>query len=591
MGIGKPRPALSRLRVKTPKRTIVPLSVDEVARFWSSFRNSRDLAIVGLMLLQGLRSQEVLDLNRDDLLLSEAQIRVRGKGNKTRFLPLAPEANQLLDHYLRLERPQASTNALFVSLKGRARGARSDSRGVALLVSTPSPDHRRKDGQPPSVPPHLRLRYGARRSQPPGPDAVDGARANPDDDGLRAGHSSRGLSAVCASRVAAHQARARKAVVRLSRYAPLEHPLAHQFQRAVESLTAALSPDSSRQYRGAARHFLIFLGEDYPAVCSLDQLRRDPHILGWFANLRSHTPPLAQAVYVCRLLFLRSILDELAWSAQIPELAHLIRREDIPRIPQRLPRPLTAEQDRLIQQELLRRNHLPANVFLLLRHTGMRIGECADLPYDCLHNVGSDHWAIHVPLGKLKTERMVPVDSFVCELVQRLRFFRSFDPLPDGWLLARHSGKQTLMKRLRPYLSDVAAAVGISTRIVPHQLRHTYASELVRAGVSLPALMTLLGHVKAEMTMKYVLVAGEDLQREFHMARSQPRHLAPQPKAPIVSLRAGLEGAVDSLLFAQHAIEMFRRSLPDGPPRHRLDQLSNRMTKILYEIRKLNPTE
>ena len=82
----------------------MPLSVDEVARFWSSFRTSRDLAIVGLMLLQGLRSQEVLALNRDDLLLPEAQIRVRGKGNKTRFLPLAPEAIQLLDHYLRLER-------------------------------------------------------------------------------------------------------------------------------------------------------------------------------------------------------------------------------------------------------------------------------------------------------------------------------------------------------------------------------------------------------------------------------------------------------------------------------------------------------
>jgi len=48
------------------------------------------------------------------------------------------------------------------------------------------------------------------------------------------------------------------------------------------------------------------------------------------------------------------------------------------------------------------------------------------------------------------------------------------------------------MKRLRPYLSDVAAAVGISTRIVPHQLRHTYATEMVRAGVSLPVLMTLL---------------------------------------------------------------------------------------------------
>ena len=91
--------------MKTPKRNIVPLSVDEVARFWRSFRTSRDLAIVGLMLLQGLRSAEVLDLNPDDLLLSEAQIRVRGKGSKLRFLPLAPETIQLLDHYLRLERP------------------------------------------------------------------------------------------------------------------------------------------------------------------------------------------------------------------------------------------------------------------------------------------------------------------------------------------------------------------------------------------------------------------------------------------------------------------------------------------------------
>ncbi len=133
MGIGRPRPALSRLRVKTAKRTIIPLSVDEVARFWSSFRNSRDLAIVGLMLLQGLRSQEVLDLRQDDLQLSEAQIRVRGKGNKTRFLPLAPEAMQLLDHYLRLERPQTSTDALFVSLKGPARGTRMTPAGLRSL--------------------------------------------------------------------------------------------------------------------------------------------------------------------------------------------------------------------------------------------------------------------------------------------------------------------------------------------------------------------------------------------------------------------------------------------------------------------------
>jgi integrase len=133
MGLGRPRMALSRLRVKVPKRNIVPLSVNEVARFWSSFRTARDLAIVGLMLLEGLRSAEVLALNWDDVLLSEAQLRVRGKGNKFRFLPLAPETVQLLEHYLHLERPNPCSAALFVTLKGRARGARMTRAGLRSL--------------------------------------------------------------------------------------------------------------------------------------------------------------------------------------------------------------------------------------------------------------------------------------------------------------------------------------------------------------------------------------------------------------------------------------------------------------------------
>jgi site-specific recombinase XerD len=133
MGIGRPRLALSRLRVMAPKRNILPLSVDEVSRFWSSFRTSRDIAIVGLMLLQGLRSKEVLAINREDLLLSEGLVRVRGKGNKIRFLPLAPESIQLLDHYLRLEWPSPSAAAVFVSLKGRTRGARMTPAGLRSL--------------------------------------------------------------------------------------------------------------------------------------------------------------------------------------------------------------------------------------------------------------------------------------------------------------------------------------------------------------------------------------------------------------------------------------------------------------------------
>ena len=372
---------------------------------------------------------------------------------------------------------------------------------------------------------------------------------------------------------------------------PLQHPLAPAFARAVESLCTALTASSTRNYNMVVRNFLVYLGTKHPEVTRLKQLRRDPHILGWMARLRAQTPLLAATTCIGRLFALRTIFYELAWTNQIAELAHLLQREDIPRMPHTLPRPLTAEQDQLLQQEFLRRNDLGANVFLLIRHTGMRIGECADLSDDCLRSISTDCWAIHVPLGKLKKERMVPVDAFARNLVQRLRFFRSLDPLPpDGRLLARPGSKIALLIQLRDYLHLVCHSLRLSTRIVPHQMRHTYATEMIRSGVSFPVVMKLLGHVNPEMTMRYIDVALTDLQREFQLAHDKPRHLAPQPKTSSSQLRPGLSGLIDSLIDSQHALELFRRSLPNRDKRARLDRLANRLTKILNEIRKLKTT-
>ena len=142
LGFGRWRPALSQLRVKTPKRVITPLSVEQVASFWHSFRTLRDLAIVGLMVLHGLRSREVLALNPEDLLMTDSQMRVPGKGGKPRVLPLAPETVQLLNHYMQLERPAHCGTALFVSLKGRARGGRMTPAGLRSLFR----HHRRTTG-------------------------------------------------------------------------------------------------------------------------------------------------------------------------------------------------------------------------------------------------------------------------------------------------------------------------------------------------------------------------------------------------------------------------------------------------------------
>ena len=369
---------------------------------------------------------------------------------------------------------------------------------------------------------------------------------------------------------------------------PLHHPLAPIFERAVDSISTALNPETTRHYRGTVRNFLSYLTVHHPEIKNLDQLRRDPHILGWMFCLHAQKPPLATASYINLVIALRSIFSDLAWTGQQTELALLIRREDIPRAPQRLPRPLTAEQDQLLKQEFLRRNDLGANVFLLIRHTGMRIGECADLSWECLRSTGPNQWAIHVPLGKLKTERMVPVDASVSTLVQRLRFFRSLDPLPaDGRLLARPGSKDALLHQLRDYLHQVCYALKISIRIVPHQFRHSYATEMLRAGITFPVLMKLLGHVDPEMTMRYVDIALTDLQREFNQARSNPRYLIPRPTASSPQLRGGLDGVIEALIAAQHAIEIFRSPITKGESRSCLDRLANRLSKILREARKL----
>ena len=111
---------------------------------------------------------------------------------------------------------------------------------------------------------------------------------------------------------------------------PLQHPLAPAFARAVESLSTALSSSTTRNYNIAVRNFLVYLAADHPEVTSLDQLRRDPHALGWMSRMRAQIPPLATATCIARLIALRAVFNELAWTSKLPELAHLLRREDIP---------------------------------------------------------------------------------------------------------------------------------------------------------------------------------------------------------------------------------------------------------------------
>ncbi len=112
----------SSLRLREPRRLPVALSQTEAAELLGSFRTWRDRAIAGLMLYCGLRSAEVLTLAVDDVDIGGRWLKVLGKGQRERRVPLDADVASVIQVYLLTERPESDSEQLFLVAKGPNRG-------------------------------------------------------------------------------------------------------------------------------------------------------------------------------------------------------------------------------------------------------------------------------------------------------------------------------------------------------------------------------------------------------------------------------------------------------------------------------------
>jgi integrase len=328
--------------------------------------------------------------------------------------------------------------------------------------------------------------------------------------------------------------------------------------RYVQTRASVLRPKSVESLVNDLLPFAEFLTTHHPEVTSFRVLQRH-HIeefLVWnrtrlWRGRRARPKAIGAAVAQSTVLSVRNLLEDIAawaWAEAAPR--RLVFAADIPKLDRPLPRALPPDVDARLMAAIDELDDRFARTGLrLIRGSGLRVGELLDLELDAVIDYGATGTWLRVPLGKLATERVVPLDHATLQALDTWTRHRgTHRPIPHprtgrptDFLFTEH-GRRLGATRLRNGLIAATTAAGLldsqgdPMTITPHQLRHTYATSLANAGMSLQALMALLGHVTPEMTLRYATLASPTLRDAYDEAIGKMRrHLTLTPVGrPIV---------------------------------------------------------
>jgi site-specific recombinase XerD len=195
------------------------------------------------------------------------------------------------------------------------------------------------------------------------------------------------------------------------------------------------------------------------------------------------------------------------------------------KLPHRLPRDLSDETVERVWQVIT----APRDQawFVLMWRAGLRVGEVVDLKLtDLLSPAGVDHPARLRVLGKGRKERIVLLSAEAYSVLQAWLAVRPASDQPYVFLNER--GRPLKPNGILWLLHRYGDQVGVE--LTPHQLRHTFARQTVEAGMPLPSLGKLLGHVNLNTTQLYTAGADPELKRVYQ--QTMARLTAPPPSTP-----------------------------------------------------------
>jgi integrase/recombinase XerD len=163
--------------------------------------------------------------------------------------------------------------------------------------------------------------------------------------------------------------------------------------------------------------------------------------------------------------------------------------------------PLTTDEaERLSEATPAGRSRL---IVWTLLDTGLRVSELASL------SPQSIEWQRHRlrvygkggPFGKRSKLRIVPLSGRVA-------------PILEGYF-SSHDSLGITVRTVQRIVGRSAELAGVRRIVTPHVLRHTFAVEALRRGVSLVSINRILGHDNLETTAIYLNVSADDVERDF----------------------------------------------------------------------------
>ena len=140
--------------------------------------------------------------------------------------------------------------------------------------------------------------------------------------------------------------------------------------------------------------------------------------------------------------------------------------------------------------------------------TGIRLEELVNLR---ISDIDSKRMVLVVRNGKGGNDRLVPLSPILLDLLRT--YYRKANQKPETWFFPGKDPVLRLGKRaVQDMLSQAKKKAGITKRVSPHILRHSFATHLLEAGTDLRTIQVILGHTNIRTTSLYLHVAAHHLQ-------------------------------------------------------------------------------